>query len=81
MAAAFAHSSKAERIEKVVKACLKNRNLTAKKAEKIYNISYTTILRRIKGVSKAKRRSHTHQQLFTSVEKRTLVKQVSKCAS
>jgi DDE superfamily endonuclease/helix-turn-helix, Psq domain/Tc5 transposase DNA-binding domain len=76
MADAFADLSKAERIEKAVKACIENRKMTARKAEKIYNVSHTTILRRIKGESKAKRRSHTHQQLLTPVEERTLVKWV-----
>jgi hypothetical protein len=43
MADAFTNLSKAERIEKAVKACVKDDGLTIQKAAKIYKVAHTMI--------------------------------------
>jgi helix-turn-helix, Psq domain len=47
MADIFANLSKEKRIEKAVKACAEDDELTTRKAAKIYNVAYTTISRRL----------------------------------
>jgi hypothetical protein len=74
MADAFADLPKAERIEKAVAACAADHRLTARKAEKIYRVSHTTILRRLKNLTQPKKVAHRSQQRLTPVEERTLVK-------
>jgi helix-turn-helix, Psq domain len=70
----FANLSKAERIEKAVKACAQDDQLTGRKAAKIYKVAYTTISRRLQNTSQAYDVAHRFQQLLTPVEERTLVK-------
>jgi hypothetical protein len=74
MADAFANLSKSERIEKAAAACTADHRLTARQAEKIYQVTYTTITRRLKQLTKSKKLSNQWQQLLTSVEECTLVK-------
>jgi DeoR/GlpR family transcriptional regulator of sugar metabolism len=47
MADIFGNLSKVERIEKAVQACAEDDQLTIRKAAKIYNVSHTTISRRL----------------------------------
>jgi helix-turn-helix, Psq domain len=72
----FANLSKAERIEKAVKACAQDDQLTVRKATKIYKVAYTMISRRLQKTSQAYDVAHRFQQLLTPVEERTLVKWV-----
>jgi helix-turn-helix, Psq domain/Tc5 transposase DNA-binding domain len=74
MADFFANLSKVERIEKAVKACAEDDQLTIRKAAKIYNISHTTISRRLQKTTQSWSVAHQHEQLLSPVEERTLVK-------
>jgi helix-turn-helix, Psq domain len=74
MADAFANSPKAERIEKSARAYQQNSRLTARKAAKIYNVVNTTILRRLREITKPAKLSNQARQLLMSVEERTIVK-------
>jgi helix-turn-helix, Psq domain/Tc5 transposase DNA-binding domain len=79
MADMFANLSKAERIEKAVKACAEDDELTIRKAAKIYKVAHTTIARRRQKTTQAYGVAHRFQQLLTPVEERTLVKWVIQC--
>jgi helix-turn-helix, Psq domain len=74
MADIFAHLSKAERIEKAVKACAEDDELTIRKAAKIYKVAHTTITQRLQKTTQANNVAYRFQQLLTPVEERTLVK-------
>jgi DNA-directed RNA polymerase specialized sigma subunit len=77
MADVFSNLSKVERIEKAVKACAKDDQLTFKKAAKIYKVAHTTISRRLKKATQAYDVAHRFQQLLSPMEERTLVKWVT----
>jgi helix-turn-helix, Psq domain/Tc5 transposase DNA-binding domain len=76
MADIFGNLSKVERIEKAVQACAEDDQLTIRKAAKIYNVSHTTISRRLTKNTQSWSVAHRFQQLLTPVEERTLVKWV-----
>jgi helix-turn-helix, Psq domain len=74
MADVFADLNKSERIEKAVEAYSKDDRLTARKASKIYKYAYTTIIRRLKEISKPKKITGQQLQLLSSVKERIIVK-------
>jgi helix-turn-helix, Psq domain len=76
MADIFANLSRAERIERAVKACAEDDQLAIRKAAKIYKVAHTTISRRLKKTTQAYTVAHRFQQLLSPVEERTLVKWV-----
>jgi DeoR/GlpR family transcriptional regulator of sugar metabolism len=76
MADIFANLSKAERIEKAVKVCAEDDELTIRKAAKIYKVAYTTIARHLQKTTQAYGVAYRFKQLLTPVEERTLVKWV-----
>jgi helix-turn-helix, Psq domain len=74
MADSFANLTKAERIEKAVEACAKDRTLSARRASKIYQVAHTTITRRLAQAVMPEKVFHRSQQLLTPIEERTVVK-------
>jgi helix-turn-helix, Psq domain len=74
MADIFANLSKEKRIEKAVKACAEDDELTIRKAAKIYNVAHTTISRRLQKTTQSHSMAHQFQQLLTPMEERTLIK-------
>jgi helix-turn-helix, Psq domain len=76
MADLFANLSRAERIEKAVKACAEDDRLIIRHAAKIYNVAHTMITRRLQKSTQVYNVAHRFQQLLTPVEERTLIKWV-----
>jgi helix-turn-helix, Psq domain len=74
MADIFANLSKEKRIEKAVKACAEDDELTIRKAAKIYNVAHIIISRRLQKTTQSHSMAHQFQQLLTPVEERTLIK-------
>jgi helix-turn-helix, Psq domain len=74
MAQLFANLPKEERIELAVRACTREDGLSAYKAAKIYEITPSTITRRLHQITQSRKAVSQSQQLLTPVEEETNVR-------